>query len=117
MSARFLIFPSRTTASGGISFRRSFPSFCVCGLGAGEDDCAFCPRLDPWLKLQESPLTHCPAIVPLNADFFPFTLLTNTPVSILFIPGFEVGRPNHLIFVSSHHTLALLDLDPFLGRT
>ena len=52
-------------------FEGFLPSVCVCAHGAGEDDCAFCPRLHPWLKLQESPLEHCPllsteSIIPLS---------------------------------------------------
>ena len=34
-------------------------SLYVSAFGSGEDDCAFCPRLLPWLQLQES-LEHCP---------------------------------------------------------
>ena len=60
---------------------------------------------------------------PLNAAFS--LLLTLDQYSCLnpFIPDFEVPRPNHLINVSSDHGLqsfksqAVLDLDPFLGRT
>ena len=35
------------------------PSICVCACGLREDDCAFCPRSLPWLKLQEPRLDDC----------------------------------------------------------
>ena len=73
-------------ASGRFSFRSMFIlPFCVCGLGAGEDDRVTFPRLlQSWRKLQSishGTLSFCFPLLafslsPFNADILPFTSLS-----------------------------------------
>ena len=85
-------FEGTTVSLGDFPFEELFPTLCVCGLGAREDDCVFFPRLlSSWRKLQASPFVHypfafhwkhSPSFLSTRACF-PLRVFINTPVSIL----------------------------------
>ena len=102
ISARFLSFlPEQPLHLRVFPFEELFPSFCVCGLGAGEDNRVSFPRLmSSWRKLRASPVDHCPFAFHWSQTPFPLSMphdpllfsfqqwhslfgVTNTPVSIL----------------------------------
>ena len=43
-------------------------SLCLRSWSKREVGCAFCPRSVPWLKLQESPLDHCPSLLSTDSS-------------------------------------------------
>ena len=57
----FEVIPEEQVPPGDIPFKGILPSFCVCGLGARDDDCVFYPRLlSSWRRLRASRFEHCP---------------------------------------------------------
>ena len=100
----------------------NFSSVCAFALGAGEDVCSSClwahPFLDAcaWLKLQESPLEHCPiafhwkhsTILLSTTAFLPFGLLLTVPLLTI---SFRARKLRVLICWTKRHLTANFELE------